>query len=369
MSRFARSLATMITLLVVGSILCMLLFERVQPMDIGVRQSLWGGGITQQDFTTGTYWGITGVHKWHYLPRRTHFLHFTASVDNAGDRPRGVTEYGLRTTIWDQPMELRTTDGNLTTLDLTVPYRIIEDGAWRIVSDGIMADYAQNVKSKVESVLRNKLSNLTSEDFQDTEKRLQRAAEVLPDLNATLAEFYVVADAILIRRVSFGAQYEAKLQEKQYYTQKALLDVALTAQADEEKVTNSIEKQIEAEIKSKTEEWNKVLQEERSRYEVMIAGVEAEAVVYETRVRAEGEAEAIALEAEGQLAVDQAEALRNQLRNDILNSTGGSIFLALEAAQNLNVRHVMLNSNDPRVPLVLDLDEMAALLTSEALQP
>ena len=66
-------------------------------------------------------------------------------------------------------------------------------------------------------------------------------------------------------------------------------------------------------------------------------------------------AEAIAQEAEGQLAVDQAEALRNQLRNEILNSTGGSIFLALEAAENLNMRKVMLNSNDPRVPLVLDL--------------
>ena len=59
---------------------------------------------------------------------------------------------------------------------------------------------------------------------------------------------------------------------------------------------------------------------------------------------------------------DQAEALRNQLRNEILNSKGGSIFLALEAAENLNMRQVMLNSNDPRVPLVIDLDEMARLL-------
>ncbi len=365
MTRFARSLATTVTILVVLAVGCMLFFERVQPMDIGVRQSLWGGGISQEDFTTGTYLGITGVHKWHYLPRRTHFLHFTGAASGRGINSTGQGSHGLASTMWNQPMELRTTDGNLTTIDLTVPYRIIEGGAWKIVSDGIKADYTENVKSKVESVLRSKLSKLTSEDFQSTEKRLLRAAEVLPLLNETLAEFYVQADTILIRRVSFGNQYEGKLQEKQFYTQKALLDIALTGQADEEKVTNSIEKQIEAEIKSKTEEWNKTLQEERSRYQVLVAEVAAEALVYESRVRAEGEAESISREAAGQLAVDQAEALRNQLRNEILNSTGGSIFLAMEAAQNLRVREVTLNSNDPRVPLVMDLAEMATLLMSD----
>ena len=98
--------------------------------------------------------------------------------------------------------------------------------------------------------------------------------------------------------------------------------------------------QIEAEIKSKTEEWDKVLQEEKSAYEVKIAQVRADAKVYETRTRAEGDAEAIALEAEGQLAIDQAEAMRDELRNQILNTKGGSIFLALEAAENLLVSGV-----------------------------
>ena len=116
-------------------------------------------------------------------------------------------------TMWAKPMDLRTRDGNLITIDLTIPYRIVEDGACRIVSDGIMVDYTENVKSKVESELRIKLSTLTSEDFQNTEKRLERAAKVLGDLNASLAEFYVQADEILIRRVTFPAQYEAKLQE------------------------------------------------------------------------------------------------------------------------------------------------------------
>ncbi|MBK7643873.1 MAG: hypothetical protein IPJ19_12645 [Planctomycetes bacterium] len=40
--------------------------------------------------------------------------------------------------------------------------------------------------------------------------------------------------------------------------------------------------------------------------------------------------------------------------------------LARQAAQNLNLRSVTLNSNDPRVPLILDLDELAARLLGVA---
>jgi regulator of protease activity HflC (stomatin/prohibitin superfamily) len=367
MSGLAKILVTILTVVVLGSLLGAIMLARVPPMEIGVRQAQWGGGgIAEEDFTTGTYLGITGVHKWFYLPRRTHFLHFSGQPGRGrgqeGSRPPGTTTRGLPTAMWRKPMDLRTTDGNLTEVDLTVPYRIMEGMGWRIVSDGILGNYMENVRTKVESVLRNKLSKLTSEDLQSTEKRLELADKVLPDLNKELVGFYVQADAILIRRVSFPAQYESKLQEKQYFTQKALLDGALTLQADEEKITNSIEKQIEAEIKGKTETWNKRLQEEKSSYEVKIAQVEADARVYETRVRAEGEAEAILMEAQGQLEVDKAEALRNELRNAILNTTGGRIYLALQAADNLQIKSVMLNSNDPRVPMVLDLEEMSKLL-------
>jgi hypothetical protein len=66
--------------------------------------------------------------------------------------------------------------------------------------------------------------------------------------------------------------------------------------------------------------------------------------------------------AEGQLALDQARALRDQLRNEALGTRGGRIFLALQAAENLAVPTVTLNSNDPRVPLVLDLDELTGVL-------
>jgi hypothetical protein len=38
------------------------------------------------------------------------------------------------------------------------------------------------------------------------------------------------------------------------------------------------------------------------------------------------------------------------------------MMLARRAAENLNIRQVTLNSNDPRVPSVLDLDDLVKLL-------
>jgi len=154
-----------------------------------------------------------------------------------------------------------------------------------------LEQYRDLVKRTVENVLRAELPELTSEDLQSTEMRVFRAGAVLPLLNAQLAEFHVKADAILIRRVQFASEYESKLQEKQYFTQKALLDSALALQANEEQVTNSIEKQIGARIKAETGGWDIKLQEKRSEYEVKIAEVDAAAMVYGTRVRAEGDAE------------------------------------------------------------------------------
>ena len=49
-------------------------------------------------------------------------------------------------------------------------------------------------------------------------------------------------------------------------------------------------------------------------------------------------------------------------RTEALNSKGGSILLALDAADNLNMPEVTLNSDDPSVPLILDLAELTRML-------
>ena len=103
----------------------------------------------------------------------------------------------------------------------------------------------------------------------------------------------------------------------------------------------------------------------RSNNEVEIAKIEAEANVYDKRIRAEADAAFETSIANGKLAIEKAEALRNELRNKALDTKGGRIFLAQKAAENLEFESVTLNSNDPRVPSVIDIGAMVRLLVGD----
>ncbi len=349
-----RRLALVFALLVGIPLILTLLMKRVPPAFIGVKQiSVGGAGIVSVDYPTGFHLGVTGYHKWYFLPRKTHFLHFTAS------RSLGKTS---DIEDWNQPLQLRTTDNNLVDVEISIPYRIQDGGAHQIVQDGYLLSYRELVRGRVQGVLRAELAKLTSENLQETDARISRAKETLPVLNESLADFYVVAEDILIRRIGFQPQYEVKLQEKQYLRQKANLDTALTLQAEEEKKVNLIERQIVAAELKLTQDWEKTVQKERSRYQVLIAEIEAEAEVYSSKTRAEGEAEKVILVANGQLAVEKADALRNELRSAALSTEGGDVLLALEAAANLQMPTVVLDSQNPAVPMLLDLGRMVKLL-------
>ncbi len=356
MKPLTRVLLVILVLLVGMPLLLQCFFVRVLPTVVGVKQVRFGGvGVVEKDYDTGFHLGIMGIHRWYYLPRNTHFLHF---VDSKPGSVSGSVK-------WEGALEIRTKDNNETSIEVTVPYRIRADEAHLLVMKGLRESYQGRVKSTVEKVLRALLAELSSEQFQSTNLRLQRTETILPLLNQELAAFHVEADGILIRRVTFPQGYEDKLQDKQYLLQKANLDTAEAAVANEEKVTNSYERQITASEVLANAEWNKKVQEETSRYEVLIAETNAQANIYQSRVRAEADALLVTMKAEGQLALDQARALRDQLRNEALATHGGRIYLALQAAQNLKIPSITLNSNDERVPLLFNLDEMTRILIGD----
>jgi len=354
--RAAKLLAGLLVLLVVVMPLVFTLaVKRVEPDRIGVKQVRWGGGgFVAEDFEAGFHLGVSGYHLWHFLPKRTHFVHFTSDRGHSGDVVR-----------WEPPLEIRAKDGNTVTVELSIPVQIKAGEGHMILEEGIKVDYFDRAKSTMVSVIKAGLPELTSEDLQDPQMRRIRTKELLPLLNGELSVYHVEADDILIRRFDFLPEYEEQLQEKQYLRQKAQLDTALAEQANEQKAINLIEKQIVAAELALTQDWEKRLQEKRSEYEVLVARIHGQTEVYAQRTRAEGEAQREILEANGKLALEQAEALRNKLRTEALNSEGGLILLALEAAQNLNVPKVTLNSDDPAVPMLLDLHALTRLLVGD----
>ncbi|MDE0961306.1 MAG: SPFH domain-containing protein [Planctomycetota bacterium] len=350
-----------IALLVVAIVVTTFITEKIPPARIGVKQVVLGPskGIVEQDHYTGLVLGISGYHRWHLLPRQTHFLHFTSSKGwRESKLARGIED-------WQPAIQLRTNDGNTIGLDVTVTYRIREGEAYMIIKDGLKAAYRERVRASVIGTLREELAQLTSEDLQITDKRLKRAEATLKVLKDELAIFHVVPENLFIRKVKFPAQYEIKLQEKQLLRQESQLESALTEQARVEQDVKTETRKIAAAALAAEKDWDRKIQEQKSNYQVQIAQINAEAYLYAQTTIAEGEAERDIAEARGNLALEKAGALRDSLRNTALDSEGGRILLALEAVKNLQIPEVILNSDDPAVPMLLDLSKMTRLLVGE----
>ena len=54
-----KKLIVLLVVLVLVPIMAAVLFKRVPPATIGVKQSQWGGGIIQDDYSTGFHLGIS----------------------------------------------------------------------------------------------------------------------------------------------------------------------------------------------------------------------------------------------------------------------------------------------------------------------
>lgn len=353
MNTIAKVFLSLVGLVFVGLLLLTLFFVRIHPWEYGVKQKLLGNGVVEKDFGTGFVLRVPGVHEWHRIDRRTHFVHF---ADIRSGSELGISKPSL---------VIRTKDNNLATYDLTVTYRVEEGSAYKIVKDRKKEIYKDRVVYNIESTMREELAQLASEEIFSTETRLKIAQEALPRLAVSLAEFQCVPDQVLIRAVRFQDGYEARLQAKQLTYQKTELAESQRAVEDQSAITQTKSAEIVAAEKELRGEWDKRIQEAVSVNQVKIAGVNAKANIYDQDTRAQADAAYEISIAEGNLAIAKAEALRNELRNKALDTKGGRIYLAQQAAENLDFESVTLNSNDPRVPSVIDISAMVKLLVGE----
>jgi hypothetical protein len=353
MNQLSKFLVGAFVLLILALLASTTLFVRIHPWEIGVKQNLLAKEILPEDFGTGFAVRIPGVHQWHRMDRRTHFVTFA--------------EKDVRTSLgMNRPaLEIRTKDNNLATYDLSVSYKIIDGSAHLIVSERRKEVYRERVLATVEAVMREELAQLASEEIFSTEARLAVAATALERLRTDLLEFHCTPDQVLIRAVRFPDGYEARLQEKQLTYQKLELAVSKRAVEDQTAITDTSAAEISAAEKELRGDWDKRLQTSMSENAVAIASVVAEANIYDQQTRAEADALYETSIANGNLAIQKAEALRNELRNQALDTRGGRIYLAQKAAENLEFESVTLNSNDPRVPSVIDLGALTRLLIGE----
>jgi regulator of protease activity HflC (stomatin/prohibitin superfamily) len=338
------ALAAVFALLALGA--GWFLFQRVPPGYHGVRQNDFGGGIESGDRAAGIHFAPRGFVTWHLVEKRTFVLDF-AWESEGGDYP---------------PIVVRTRDGNVCNLSVSLLYRVKPGQAHELVRDGLRTAFHQRVKATTEKIVLEEFGQLTSSEYADTEARLARCAATLERLAGPLSDVHVEVESLLVTQFLFAMEYEKKLQERQLLAQQALMNAAQSQLEQAREAIAVHEAQVDASEKRIRAEWDARIGERFAAGRRSIVALEQEAREYDRRRKVEAQAEHDRLVAQGERALLQARGLEELLEIELYDSEGGRIQLARRAAENLAFTRVQLDANDPRVPSLLDLDAMVKLL-------
>ena len=370
---------------------------RVEPSEIGVRQSAMSG-VLDEDLGPGWHWRVPGMHKLILLPSSYFMLDYTE--DTKGSQ-KGLV--------------IRTKDNNTVELDVTVPIRIKPGGAHTLVAAGNHVKdpdgrfrYQRLAEENATSVLREEMATLDSVGFYSTDRRLAASEKALVALNKQLAPMNLEAQAVLVRAVTFRAEYEKQLQQIQLNEQNKLLDAASQKLAGEQQKLDNFVQGTSAQVSARQQDWIKRQAELERAYQVGlldvtesapgaaraklatlqpaqveamraeaakvfgldpasvndayligIKNIQAETLEYKNRVAAEADAIQGRLVAEGDAMVAKVQGEYEIKLNALLGSPAGRAYVAWRAADNVKFAETLTFSSSEGIPSVLRLRQFA----------
>jgi hypothetical protein len=370
---------------------------RVEPSEIGVRQSAMSG-VHQEDKRPGWHWRVAGIHKMIVLPS-TYFMLKYAEDDK--DPQKGLV--------------IRTKDNNTVLLDVTVPIRIKPGEAHSLVVEGNHvkdADgrfrYQRLAEETATSVLREEIATLDSVGFYSTERRLAATEKAVEQLNKQLAPMHLEAQAVLVRQVTFRAEYEKQLQQIQLNEQNKLLDAASQKLAGVQQSLDNYVQGTNAQVAARTQDWVKRQAELERAYQVGllevpdaapgvaraklaalppaeqealaaqaaklfgldeasvtdayligIKNIQAETLEYRNRVIASADAIESRLGAEGAAMLAKVQGEYETKLNALLGSPAGRAYVAWRAAEHVKFGGTLTFSSADGIPSVLRLRRFA----------
>lgn len=325
--------------------------RRVAPTELVVRQHNWGegAGVEARELPAGFHFGTPGGTSWHVIDSRTLYLRFGAAKDG---NPLPA-------------LELRTKDDVELALSVNVPFRIRPGEAHRVVADGLKSTYRQNAKTLIEKVLLERFAALSSQEWFSTDARDAVAKEALAAINEALARVHCVAEAVLVTDATFPSLFEQKLAEIKLNGQKVATSEVLARRDQQKHVIDVETAAVERGESELAAQFDLQIEQAKIELERDAQALAAAAESYKASRRVEAENLHAKAVATGQLAVDQAEALRERLTNEALESTGGRLLLAKEAAGALKFKSIRIDGNRPDAPNPLDLDAFVALLVGD----
>jgi len=310
---------------------------------------------------------------------------------------------------------IRTKDNNTVELDVSVPLRIKPGHAHELVAAGNHVQdpdgrfrYQRLAEETATSVLREELATLDSVGFYSTERRLAASASALKMLNKQLEPMFLEAESVLVRAVTFRAEYEKQLQQIQLNEQNKLLDAAAQKLAGVQQTLDNYVQGTSAQISSRTQDWVKRQAELERAYQVGLLPVEdavpgtvrlklasmpgaeveakreeaaklfgidtasvtdayligikniqAETLEYKNRINAEADSTEGRLGAEGDAMVAKVQGEYEIKLNTLLGSPAGKAYVAYKTAEYVKFGDTLTFSSSEGIPSVLRLRQFA----------
>jgi len=193
---------------------------------------------------------------------------------------------------------------------------------------------------KAEPALKATLGELTTEEFYNSPRRVEKMEMAKEMLNKELEEKGIYVERVLVRYFKYSDEIQRNIEEKKLKDQLVFKNQAEARAAAEGAILKKIVQEGEANVSVKLEEGK----------------------AYVTRRMAEKDLYARKKRAEADLLVKLAEAKSLRLKNEALQGTGSERMVGLNMAEVLEGLEVLLLSSDgPSGVNPLDLDKILKL--------
>ena len=280
-------------------------FEYVRPNEFGIKVVKIGvnKGVQEKVHPPGFAFRIPfGVQEIHRLPRSIQVLELTngESIPSPG-------------TYVDKGAKIQTSDGFFVDVDATILYRIVDPYAvfTKLGPELLFRDLG--ILPKAESVLKESLGQLTTEEFYDSQKRVEKADLARDIFNEKLKVEGLEVEHVLVRYFEYSPSIQQNIEDKKLQDQLVFTNESKGRAADQRQDLFRTREEGEYLVKVKIAEGDAYRVEK-----------EAERDLYTRRKTAQAD-----------LLVKTAEAQGIELKNQAMQTLGADAMVALRMAEVL----------------------------------
>jgi regulator of protease activity HflC (stomatin/prohibitin superfamily) len=220
-------------------------------------------------------------------------------------------------------LQLKTTDGNDISMDVTVVWQIDPKMAPSLLSNvGTSTDDVKEklVRPMARTHVRDVLNELDSESVYNSDKRFEKAERAKTVLTAVLAPFGVIVSQVILHEHRFNPEYEHVIHDRKLAEQRA--------------------EQLKSEAEAASQEAVRNLETARGKVAADIAA--AEGRLKQAQLGADAAYYAQQQNSEAILAERTAKAKAIAKRNEALRGIGGRAMVKLKVAEALDGKSIVL---------------------------